>query len=162
MTLFCHLEFLSPSIAMPRSYFGPLEDHSSPRESSLPLSACASICSWILATLDAITCDPMLRSHRMIVQTFDNVTPVASVTLMYLLYHAACTDGSTAVVLCSTLQRARDRPPSRVGRPSRSPVPRFTGSPLSLVTPNMTDRCYTFLYSPSSPSTIHTANCLQH
>ena len=44
----------------------------------LSLFACAYVCSWTLATVDAITCDSMGRSHRMIVQTLDDVTSVAS------------------------------------------------------------------------------------
>ena len=111
VNLLCHLASLSPSITMPHSYFGPLEDHSPPHESSQPLFVRACIFFWTLATMGAITCDPLGRSHRMIVQTLDDVTPVTSVTLMRPLRHTACMDGTTAVVPCSTLQHARDRFP---------------------------------------------------
>ena len=110
---------LSPLITMPHSCSGPLEDHFSPRESSLPLSVRSCICSWTLATIDAITCDSMLRLHGMIVQTLDDVTHIVSVTLMYPLRHVACIDSNTAVVLCSTLQHARNCPPSCIEGQSR-------------------------------------------
>ena len=136
VTLFYHLAFLSPSIAMLHSFPGPLEDHSPPHESSLSF-----FCPRMRFLLD--TGDNRrdhMRSHALIAphDRPDDVTPVASITLMCPLHHTACTNGSTAALLCSTLQHACDRPPSRTGGHSRSPVPWITGFALLLVTPSMT------------------------
>ena len=148
---------------MPRSCLGPLEDHSSPRGSSLPLFACACICSWTLAILDVITWNSMLRSHRMIIQTLDDVTAVISVTLMCLLRNAA-------QQLCCAAQAAacNDRPPSSIRRHSRAPVPRITGSAL-LTRRSQSDRTYATSFStrhlcdrPPTQRIVHKTEDMMH
>ena len=93
----------------------------------------------------------MLRSHRMIVQTLDDGTLVASVTLMCLLGHSACTDGSTASALCIVLLNACDRSHPSVGGHSQSSMPRIIGPAPPLATPRRTSQIVHIPHSPSSP-----------
>ena len=64
------------------------------------------------------------------------------------LHHIACTDVSTAFVLCIALQHEHNRSHSSIGEHSGSPVPQITGPALLLV--NCLTRCSAFTASNSA------------
>ena len=87
---------------------------------------------FLLDTNDS-RCDHM-RSHALIAlhdrPNHGRCGPCRVCHTMWPLHHAACTDGSIAIVLCSTLQRARNRLPSRMWGHSKPFVPWITESAL--------------------------------
>ena len=142
----------------------------------LPLSASSSLCRTILRLMTPLCPffmrllldtgdsrrDPMCRSHYMIVQTLDDVTAIVSVTPMHPLRHTTCTDGSTAGVLCSTLQHAAIVLPLMYGDTAGHLRCKSWGLRFSLFISRVTSQILRIFYSPSSPSTTKTASHSQN